>query len=510
MHKFLNRTVLLTLGLVIALPAAASDWYVDAVNGSNANGGTSWPDAWQTISHANSQVPSHTGGVIFIAAGLYDLALGESFPLYATGRSYVGVDGSAVTILDAAGAPSSVVSVRVGDSYLYLTGLTLTGANFGIDNYVPDYESYTLDLTDVQITATGTAVRSDLLEGYYDLRLDHVVLHGNQQGLFVSHVGHLAATDLVATDCLFDANANYGVHVRIAGPGSYSDTFWHRCRFLDNGGAGVELVGDVNWAVGVNAWVYDSLIAGNTTGVTDDWGYARLEGCTVANNAVAGVFVGKDASSVLLGTILYGNADDLVPLGRVSASFCDIGDGDFAGSNNNFSADPLFLDAPNRDYRPTFGSPCVDTGVLDLAQTRSDLGGTPRDLDGDLNGETAVDVGAFELAPLALVGEPSIGSIIELQLWGPQGGSSRVFAHRGIALDPPLGTPFGDLYLDRGRLLAIGSSLTAPGPPGSLFWNVPNDPNLVGLTVTMQALSASGDPLKPWGLTNAVEIVFER
>ena len=59
-------------------------------------------------------------------------------------------------------------------------------------------------------------------------------------------------------------------------------------------------------------------------------------------------------------------------------------------------------------------------------------------------------------------------------------------------------------------MFAVGSGTTAPGPPGSLLWNVPNDPTLVGLTLTMQALSASGDPLKPWGLTNALEIVFER
>src|SRR5262245_28911061 len=67
--------------VAVAIPAYAGDWYVDAMNGSDANGGTSWSDAWRTISHAVDTV-SATGVERFhVASGTYDTALGESFPI---------------------------------------------------------------------------------------------------------------------------------------------------------------------------------------------------------------------------------------------------------------------------------------------------------------------------------------------------------------------------------------------------------------------------------------------
>ena len=39
----------------IALSATGADHYVDAVNGSDGNGGTSWEEAWKTLTYATSQ-----------------------------------------------------------------------------------------------------------------------------------------------------------------------------------------------------------------------------------------------------------------------------------------------------------------------------------------------------------------------------------------------------------------------------------------------------------------------
>ena len=55
-------------------------YYVDAVNGSDVTGDGSVGAPWQTISHALSQVAA-PGSEIRVAAGMYDEALGESFPL---------------------------------------------------------------------------------------------------------------------------------------------------------------------------------------------------------------------------------------------------------------------------------------------------------------------------------------------------------------------------------------------------------------------------------------------
>jgi len=64
--------------------ARATDWYVDNQNGSYANNGSSPSTAWRTLTHAVLQLqPAGVGPpqTIHVAAGVYDSAHGEQFPL---------------------------------------------------------------------------------------------------------------------------------------------------------------------------------------------------------------------------------------------------------------------------------------------------------------------------------------------------------------------------------------------------------------------------------------------
>jgi hypothetical protein len=109
--------------------------------------------------------------------------------------------------------------------------------------------------------------------------------------------------------------------------------------------------------------------------------------CTIADNGGYGVVRWGTGVVTITDSILWGNGDDLDgdPAG-LAVSFCDIGDGDFAGSDGNITADPLFTPGPLHGYYlgqvaagQAGDSPCVDAGSntaeaigLDTLSTRTD------------------------------------------------------------------------------------------------------------------------------------------
>ncbi|MBU1628298.1 DUF1565 domain-containing protein, partial [bacterium] len=126
------KTILTLTFFVLTLNAIsfASDFYVDAVNGDNANSGISADDAWKTITYAFSYVEGTEGdlAVIHVAAGTYNMDLGEDFPIEMISNvNLIGVDRE-TTIIDAASSGTSVITCIEKES-VSIENLTIKGGS---------------------------------------------------------------------------------------------------------------------------------------------------------------------------------------------------------------------------------------------------------------------------------------------------------------------------------------------------------------------------------------------
>ena len=150
-------------------------------------------------------------------------------------------------------------------------------------------------------------------------------------------------------------------------------------------------------AVGVNAYnVAEIAVDGST-----------IDG---GGNGVVGVTTGGgiDATIVLTGSIVRGFETDLFNYAAGVGYGLSVSDSDYAtsaGANvsdlgGNVNADPHWLDAANGDYRLAAGSPLIDRGAArGAAQSETDRAGNPRVVDGNGDGATARDMGAYEYQP---------------------------------------------------------------------------------------------------------------
>ena len=124
--------------------------------------------------------------------------------------------------------------------------------------------------------------------------------------------------------------------------------------------------------------------------IWNTWFTSNSEECVVTtqqgNHVVVavhggGIFV-DSGSTRIINLILWQNEDDLYFKQLSPASRPDhtnIGDGDLRGINGNISADPLFADPENGDFRLQPGSPCIDSGDPELIYndhdgSRNDMG----------------------------------------------------------------------------------------------------------------------------------------
>ncbi|MCP3915279.1 MAG: DUF1565 domain-containing protein [bacterium] len=491
MRKTIATCVL--LASILSTQALAADWYVDPINGSDGNGGTSPTDAWRTLRHSLVQIPlgAHT---LRLSPGTYDQTIGESFPLaLRDGIDLVGESSRDDTFVVGNGQTDIFMGSSEIDtpaSYV-LRNFTVRAATCGVSVRAPEWDAgaLSLELADMRFEACGDGVYFGIFNLF---QFPNLLTVDRVDFIDCTNSGIRAISEdfndpvITVRDSTFRGLA-CGAYCE-AGIECYMDADFFRCTFVENTTA-IELAHQSSGQVLFE--INDSLIADNVNGILGE-SRCRIRRSTIAHNSNVGLhFNDPPSGSSLNGSVIFGNGDDVdIPMGSGSFGVTDnnIGDGDYAGSFGNISVDPLFVNPDRGDYRLGFGADCVDA----LNTTAGvDLTGSPRGVDGDLDFDDANDMGALELRTLDMPDTVGIGKKLNIEFYTEPGNFSVLWLARGQQLAVPDATPFGDRWLPLPLLELVATRKALTSAPILVTVHVPDDPALVGQPLSFQALSRS-------------------
>jgi hypothetical protein len=502
--------------------ASAADWYVDAVNGSNSNDGTSPATAWLTIGHAVAQIPAGSER-IFIAAGTYGPGIGEVFPIaLKPGHQLIGAPGEPRPIVTANNATGSLL--------FRLESTTAQPLQFGADTRMEH-----LELRRAWRAIELVAQAGEVSPTLFDLRIERTV----QSGLSIRGEGGACQPILEQVD--IGVNEPTSNSISIAALGSAAPGITLRasdCVFAASGGGGVSLQGIVD--AQLERCVFDGLGMA-AIGVHADQGETLRLACvdtsiTYCNWPMAASSMGGTVNAAFIRCTAATNAQpfnavNFLPSGTLDLSFDScivvtegplldgfggpsgapnlnatrslISDGSFDGINGCFSGDPGFRNGADGDFRLRWGSPCVDAAFVNAPAGASDVVGTSRDLDGNLDTHGTTDLGAYEFQPLELTTTGAIGSTLTLENWGPNTLSTIYWARTGLASSQT--TPFGAFVLHPQLARTFRVTTAGASAPNVTLRPIPNQIALVGHTFSFQALTDSPAAPLSKAFTNGVE-----
>ncbi len=503
--KSCTHALALSFVASLASVASASDWYVDAVNGSNANDGSSPSTAWQTITHAVANVP--LGGVetINIAAGTYNQALGESFPIrLKPGQQLIGAPGperpslnatsfGGATLIQFESLPSQPLDFGP-ESRVERLDLKRAGTGIGIVAYAGRVSPTIVDVRLERLSVNGISI--DTTAAVSEPTLERVETRDCQLSVVFHCLFITGGSPSVVTarDCSFTQSSSTGIAVW--GP---ADVRLERCNFDNIADAAIWNLGGAPTRVTCS----DSVFAYGGWAVESSGGDIALVRCTLANmlgpiELAAGTLEFDHCIAVAPGAVVAAG-----PSASVTARRSLIGDGSFDGINGCFSGDPGFRDGTDGDFRLRWGSPCIDAAFVNASAGARDVVGAPRNLDGNLDTLGNTDIGAYEFQPLELTTTGAIGSSLTLENWGPNSPSTIYWARTGLASSQA--TPFGAFQLDSQFARIFRVTTAGASAPIVTLRPIPNQIALVGHTFSFQALTDSPAASLGRAFSNGVE-----
>ena len=379
----------------IKLKVYGDNIYVDQ-NATGNNNGTSWTDAFIDLQDALAAAAILSNKNIFIAAGNYK-------PTSGTDRLTSFGIPSNVSIYGGFSPGNGAIDLATRDFRQYETNLNgnINDPDTNDDNTrrVVIISGKTNILIDGVTVSGGASLNGESVEGggifvnNSTYILNNLIVQNNRSrngaglmnsagssgvvknSIFKNNYSwsnggavYFRSGSMNITNCLMENNeANLGAGVYVGLAISISNTTIANNRARNpNGGGGLFIEGSRSNVLR-NSIVYNNLSAGNSDLPESSIGFFRNSLISMSNSLIA-----NSGGSGLWNTSIGGDG------------------------GNNIDTDPRFINQAGGDYSLRPFSPAIDAGNNAFVSESKDLAGNLRIIDGDDNGTTIVDMGAYE------------------------------------------------------------------------------------------------------------------
>ncbi|MGD0077411.1 MAG: right-handed parallel beta-helix repeat-containing protein [Sedimentisphaerales bacterium] len=449
-HPYYTDSIDLAFGIYSS--SALYPYYVDVCATGN-NDGTSWTDAYNFLQDALAQADAQ---LIFVADGTYKPDQGGGNTALDKNASFVLRKGVAIY-----GGYAGVGAPDPNARNVQLYQTILSGDLAGDDVYVADPCNFLTEPTRAEnsyhVVKGGNTNRTAILDGFtiadgnansdaWPNNYGGGMFNDNDANCIISNCTFIenssgsggaifnGNSNLLIRNCAFYRNAGKdgggGIHNYISSPTIVN------CIFISN--KGVDATGNGGGVYNVqncNPAMINCLFSDNSA----VWGGGManihasnptITNCTFSGNFATGGGCGaiddyNNANPTITNCVFWGNTSPQicdVSGSAATVNYSDVQGGWLGLGANNINADPRFVNADGPDgvvgtlddnLRLLSNSPCIDKGSnagvsLDTAdidrdgntveRTPLDLDLRPRIVDGNCDGNSVVDMGAYEFS----------------------------------------------------------------------------------------------------------------
>ncbi|MSR41927.1 MAG: hypothetical protein EXS10_08530 [Phycisphaerales bacterium] len=413
--------------LCLAAETFAATRYVNVALSSGLNNGTSWTDAYQGAGGlASALTASMSGDQIWVAAGTYKPTTTTSRSIFLTLKTGVGIYGGFT------GTEGKLAQRNWAVNPTIVTGDLLGNDNGALNLTDNSYHCFVGSGASATAILDGFTVKGGYANGAtasnYDKGAGILIVNSGSPTVrncnftgnrctFGGGAGYIFTAGGTFTNCRFENNVG----------GSYGGAFdmnavtgtFDRCVFIGNTAARAGALESYGSSV---TKITNCVFSGNSATGSNGGGAMWIgtsSACTIRNSTfvansattLAGCIINTSGSSTIANCILWQNtgpggmtaANQLTNSGGATVVSYSVVHGGFTGTGNT-NVDPLFIDAPTRNYRLLITSPAIDAGsnAMVPAGTVIDLAEAPRFVDIPTVADTGagaapiVDRGAYE------------------------------------------------------------------------------------------------------------------